>query len=182
MSLSGGAKLVSGLVVLVLCAVPFVAWSTIGGLAVGGPRGPAAPWVQLLVQVGIWAAPLVGLASWALAPRAIEIEGGELRILRRAWRSASYPLGDVSEVSVLPRRWLVGAVRTFGNGGLFGWYGWYWKKGPVRLFATRTDRLVEVVVGGKRVVVSPDDPDDLVDGLRATSPRLRSDPHDRGAA
>jgi hypothetical protein len=183
MSLSGGAKLVSGLVVLVLCAVPFVAWSTIGGLAVGGPRGPAAPWVQLLVQVGIWAAPLVGLASWALAPRAIEIEGGELRIRRRAWRGASYPLAEVTEVAVLPPRWLLGSVRTFGSGGLFGWYGWYWKKGPFRLFATRTDRLVEVVAGGRRVVVSPDEPARLVEGLVGSAPRARlRQPSDGGAA
>jgi hypothetical protein len=154
-----------------------------GGLVVGGPHGPAAPWVQLLVQAGVWAAPGIGLACWALSPRAIELEGGDLRVLRRAWRAAAYPLGEVTEVAVLPPRWLVGAVRTFGNGGLFGWYGWYWKKGPFRLYATRTDRLVEVVVGGRRVVLSPDEPDRLVAGIRDAAPRagLRQPP-DGGAA
>jgi hypothetical protein len=96
--------------------------------------------------------------------------------VRRAWRGAAYPLQDVTEVAVLPRRWLVGAVRTFGNGGLFGWYGWFWKKGPFRLYATRTDRLVEVLVGGRRVVLSPDEPARLVEGLLASAPRARIRP------
>lgn len=183
MSLSGRARLVSGLVTGVLCAVPLVIWSETTGPIVGGPDGPAAPWVQVLLQAGSWAAPLVGLACWALAPRSIELSGGELRVLRRAWRGASYTLGEVTEVAVLPPRWLLGAVRTFGNGGLFGWYGWYWKKGAFRLFATRTDRLVEVVVGGKRVVLSPDEPARLVDGILASAPRARlRQPADGGAA
>jgi hypothetical protein len=183
MSLSGFAKVLSGVVVAALCAVPIVVASTMGGLAVGGPHGPAAPWIQLLVHAGVWAAPLIGLACWALAPRAVELEGGELRILRRAWRAAGYPLGEVSEVAILPPRWLLGSVRTFGNGGLFGWYGWFWKKGAFRLFATRTDRLVEVVVGGRRVVVSPDEPDRLVEGLLSAAPRARlRQPAEGGAA
>jgi hypothetical protein len=146
------------------------------GHAVGGARGPAEPWVQALVRWTVWGAPLIALGSWALAPRAVEIQGGELRILRRAWRSAAYPLQAVEEVAVLPPRWVVGAVRTFGNGGLFGYYGWYWKKGAFRLFATRTDRLVEVVVGGKRVVVSPDEPERLAQALLASAPRARARP------
>jgi hypothetical protein len=183
MSLSGGAKVLSALVVLVLLAVPVLVWSTMGHALVGGPRGPAAPWVQLLVQAGVGLAPLVGLASWALGPRAIELTGGELRVLRRAWRGAGYPLAEVTEVALLPPRWLLGAVRTFGNGGLFGWYGWYWKKGPFRLYATRTDRLVEVVVGGRRIVLSPDDPERLVEGILGSAPRARRrQPDDAGAA
>jgi hypothetical protein len=88
----------------------------------------------------------------------------------------------VDSASVLPPRYLFGALRTFGNGGLFGYYGWFYKKGAFRLYATRRDRLVEVVIDGKRVVVSPDEPARFLDGLLASAPRTRSDQAPVGAA
>ncbi len=171
MSLSTGVKLVTGLVVLFLCAVPVVAWSRSLGILIGGPDGPAGPVVQVAARWGTLLAPLIALFCWALSPKAIEIEGGELRVLRRAWRAATFPLSRVDGVTVLPAGALRGAVRTFGNGGLFGYYGWYYKKGPFRLYATRTDRLVQVGIDGKRIVVSPDDPQRFVDGLLSAVPR-----------
>jgi hypothetical protein len=183
MSLSGGVKALTWVVVLLAGVVPLLVWSLVPGGPIGGPRGPGGPgvgaarWASLLL-------PLVTAGSWALAPFGLEIEGGELRILRRAWRSAAYPLSSVEEVALLPPRALAGAVRTFGNGGLFGYYGWFYRKGAFRLFATRSDRLVEVVAGGKRVVVSPDEPGRFVEGLLATAPRarLRQPAGDPGAA
>jgi hypothetical protein len=173
MSLSAGVKLVSGLVLVLLVAVPLLVWGFLPGLAVGGPRGPASPWVQIATRLGTLLAPLVAVASWAMAPRAVEIEGGELKVLRRAWPAAAYRLSEIEQVTLLPRGWLSGALRTFGNGGLFGYYGWFYKKGAFRLFATRTDRLVEAVIGGRRVVLSPDDPERLVDAILAAAPRTR---------
>jgi hypothetical protein len=183
MTLSTGVKVVTGLVVLVLCATPVFAWYLSSGVSIGGPRGPAGPAVQEAVRLGTLLAPLIALACWALSPKAIEVEGGELRVLRRGWRAATFPLSRVDGVAVLPAGWLRGAVRTFGVGGLFGFYGWFYRKGAFRLYASRTDRLVEVVIDGKRVVVSPDEPQRFVDGLLASAPRARlRQPGDPGAA
>jgi len=173
MSLSAGVKVVTGLVVVLLCAVPLLVWGFLPGVVVGGPRGPAGPWVQWVAQLGVLLAPLIAVASWAMAPRAVEIEGGELKVLRRAWQAAAYRLTEIDRVAVLPKGWLAGAIRTFGNGGLFGYYGWFYKKGAFRLYATRSDRLVEAVIGGRRVVFSPDDPERLVDAILAAAPRAR---------
>jgi hypothetical protein len=135
------------------------------------------------VRFGTLLAPLIALACWALSPKAIEVEGGELRVLRRGWRAATFPLSRVDGVAVLPAGALRGAVRTFGVGGLFGFYGWFYRKGAFRLYASRTDRLVEVVIDGKRIVVSPDEPQRFVDGLLASAPRARlPQPGDPGAA
>ena len=173
MTLSAGVKLVTGLVVLLLCATPVVVWSLSPGILIGGPRGPAGPVVQGAARWGTLLAPLIALACWAFSPRGIEIEGGEVRVLRRGWGAAAFALSRVEGVSVLPSGSLRGAVRTFGVGGLFGHYGWFYRKGAFRLYATRTDRLVEVVIDGRRIVVSPDEPQRFVDGLLASAPRAR---------
>ncbi len=165
MTLSGGLKALSALISVLVLSVPLLVWGAIPGVRLG-PGAEVARWLVL-------ASPLVVVVAWALAPSAVELEGGELRVLRRAWRATAWPLAGVESVTVLPPGWLKGAIRTFGNGGLFGFYGWYFKKGPFRLFATRLGPLVEVVVEGRRVVVSPDAPLDLVAGIRATAPRLR---------
>jgi hypothetical protein len=175
MTLSGGVRVVTTIVLVLVLAVPLLVWSAIPGLRLG-PGSEVARWATLLL-------PVVVVASWALAPRALEIGGGELRVLRRAWPAAGIPLGGIEEVAQLPPGALRGAVRTFGVGGLFGFYGWFYKKGPFRLFATRSDRLVEVVAGGRRVVVSPDEPARFVDGILASAPRARlRQPGEPGAA
>ncbi len=173
MTVSRGVWVVSGLATATLLAVPLLVWGAIPGLRLSG-QGEVARWAVLL-------APLVALASWAWAPRGLEIDGGELRILRRAWRAAAIPLSEVETVTRLPDRWLLGAVRTFGNGGLFGFYGWYFKKGPFRLYATRWRGPVEIVAAGRRVVVSPDEPDRFVEGLLALAPHARAGQVDGGA-
>jgi hypothetical protein len=182
MSLSAGVRVLSWVVVLVMCAIPLLAWSIIPGIVIGnrhGPGGPgadAARWASLL-------APLIAMACWALGPKGLEIECGELRVRRNAWRPTSIPLSGIREIEILPPGALRGAIRTFGVGGLFGYYGWFYKKGAFRLWATRSDRLVEIVAAGRRVVVSPDDPARFVDGLLASASRatLRQ-PGEPGAA
>lgn len=182
MSLSAGVRVLSWLVALVMCAIPLLAWSIFPGIAIGdrhGPGGPgavAARWASLL-------APLIATACWALGPKGLEIECGELRVQRNAWRPTSIPLSGIREIEILPPGALRGAIRTFGVGGLFGYYGWFYKKGAFRLWATRSDRLVEIVAAGRRVVVSPDDPARFVDGLLASASRatLRQ-PGEPGAA
>ncbi len=173
MSLSAGVKVISGLVVVLLCAIPLLVWGFFPGIAIGGPGGPAGAGVQLATRLGTLLAPLIAVACFALSPRAVEIEGGELKVLRRAWPAAAYRLSEIERVGILPPGWLSGALRTFGNGGLFGYYGWFYKKGAFRLFATRSDRLVETVIGGRRVVFSPDDPSRLVEAILAAAPRAR---------
>jgi len=163
MSLSGAVRMATAVAVLLLLGLPALVWGVLPGIRLGSGVDPAR-WASLL-------APVVAFAGWAISPSALEIRGGDLLVLRRAWRSASFPLAGVREVAILPAGALRGAIRTFGVGGLFGYHGWFYKKGPFRLYATRSDRLVEVVIGGRRIVVSPDHPARLVEGLLAAAPR-----------
>jgi ABC-type cobalt transport system substrate-binding protein len=46
MSLSSGVKVLSALVVVLLCALPLVVWSVVPGFELGGSRGPAGAGIQ----------------------------------------------------------------------------------------------------------------------------------------
>jgi hypothetical protein len=175
MTLSAGVRWVTTLVVLLLVALPLLVWGGVPGIRLG-TGGEVALWATL-------ASPAIAVLAWAIAPKGLEIEGGDLRILRRAWPAAVFPLAGVEQVAVLPPGALRFAVRTFGVGGLFGYYGWFYRKGPFRLYATRTDELVEIVVRGARIVVSPDEPRRFVDALLGAAPRaVRGQPGEPGAA
>jgi Bacterial PH domain len=177
MTLPRGVRLVTGLTVLFLAGFPLLLWGALPGLSLGPATGPARRAALLL--------PVIGLVAWALAPRALEVGRGELRVVRRAWRAISFPLQFVESVAVLPPKALRGAMRTFGVAGFFGFYGRYHQRpqGAFRLWATRGDRLVELRVRGRRIVVSPDDPERFVEAVLAAAPRtVGVQPGEPGAA
>jgi hypothetical protein len=52
-------------------------------------------------------------------------------------------------------------IRTFGNGGLFGFFGYYFsdRLGKMKWYATRTDNYVLVQLkNGKKLIITPDHP------------------------
>lgn len=146
--------------------------------------GIGVPWFLLreagdAVGIATWALPavvtLVGLPlAWALAPAALTVGGGALRVVRPL-RPVEIPLAEVRLVGRLPREALTGLVRTFGSGGAFGHYGRHWsrKLGAFRLYATRRDGHVLVDADGGRFVVTPGAPDAFVAALLQAAPRAR---------
>lgn len=98
--------------------------------------------------------------AWAMSPRELVVDGGELRIERRAWRPFRVPLSSV--VSAAPLSRLGGrTLRVFGVGGFFGSYGLFsnTELGRFRLYATRVGQAVIVRRRGDElpIVVTPDD-------------------------
>ena len=70
------------------------------------------------------------------------------------------PLKQVSTVDELPREQLRGMIRTFGVGGLFGYYGKFFSAslGHITMYATRAKGMVLITTTtGKKIVISPDD-------------------------
>jgi len=67
------------------------------------------------------------------------------------------------------RSYLSFVVRVFGNGGLFGYTGYFWNKsfGKMHWFVTQRKNYVVIDIGTKRkIVLSPDDYDGLIDALQ----------------
>lgn len=66
-------------------------------------------------------------------------------------------------------------IRTFGNGGLFGFTGSYFsdRLGRMKWYATRTNHYVLVQLkGGKKIIVTPDEPRELVNQWQAAGGTL----------
>lgn len=60
------------------------------------------------------------------------------------------------------------SIRTFGNGGLFSFTGWYYNRtlGGYRAYATDIRRTVVLRLQGKTIVLTPDEPERFVSELK----------------
>jgi hypothetical protein len=159
---SRGLEIASWAVAVVAVAAAVAALA----LPVGAGLPPVARWALALPL-------LLVLATWALAPRAVAIGGGELRVERNAWPSVVLPLGRVRQVGELPPTAVSSAVQTIGNAGVFGYFGRYRSAalGPFRLYARRRDGMVAVRTDEELLVVAPERPEAFVDALLSLAPR-----------
>lgn len=118
-----------------------------------GPR-------QLLVwQVAMVGVPLgVLLSALPFMVRGYVLTETHIEVRRLGW-STVLPLAGLIAVTGEPEG-LHGSLRLFGNGGLFGFSGWFWNRriGRFRAYATDPGRVVLLRYrDGKKVVVTPHD-------------------------
>ncbi|HEX9049756.1 MAG TPA: PH domain-containing protein [Anaeromyxobacter sp.] len=115
------------------------------------------------------------VGAWALAPRAFEIGGGVLRIVRNGRIWTAIPLAEIRSAGEVGPEVLEGAIRILGVGGLFGSYGVFRSPalGPLRLATTRSTGLVLVRTARVAHVLTPDRPGEFVEALLAAAPSAR---------
>lgn len=153
-----GASLVvmTGLVIVAL----------LGVFLVGMYKGPTGSGIDALPRLLMCALPLILLGATALfTVLRYEIDSAGLHVVRPIG-----PLCIASTVSTLDAPGaLKGAIRTFGNGGLFSFNGWYWLRGYGSCRLWVTDLRDVVVLRGDRgcVVVSPAHRDAFIAAVRS---------------
>ena len=104
------------------------------------------------------------LACEGLAPQRLEVGESQIVILRR-YRSVTIRRDEVRSVEKLPKDAMRGAIRTFGVGGLFGFFGRYYTRsiGSFSLYATGTDNLFLIRKwDGTNIVISCAEPDKII--------------------
>jgi hypothetical protein len=118
------------------------------------------------------AAVLFGIAvlgiSFGYAPAAFETAPGQLRVHRRLFGVKAFALGGTA--GRVSWRIGLGSIRLVGSGGLWGWYGLFWRRdvGSYRAYVTDRSRLVACeTADGRAVLVSPADPEAFVRALEA---------------
>jgi hypothetical protein len=163
------ATALSSALLLVVAAV--VLW------VVGGAGLPALALPVLLLALVITPA-----ATWALAPRAFEVDREAVRVLRNAWAPVVLPLRSIASAELLPAEGFRGVRRLVGCGGMFGYYGLFWSRGlgRFRLYATRRRELVQLRAGGVTYVLGPDRPERFLETLRAAGGHAAPAPPGRG--
>jgi hypothetical protein len=91
-------------------------------------------------------------------------------LVHRLFWSTRLPLAELKSAQVEPRamRW---SVRTFGNGGLFSFSGWYYNTflGAYRAFVIDPNQTVVLHLGRRSVVVSPAKPEEFVREILAST-------------
>lgn len=101
--------------------------------------------------------------TYGFSPRHYILTPDEL-IIKRLFGKVHLKLTDIKTVVPLPEagklRWR--SIRTFGSGGLFGYFGKFWNKpyGHMTWYLNnfRNGLLLEMT-NGKKVLLSPDDPE-----------------------
>jgi hypothetical protein len=100
------------------------------------------------------------IVTYGFSPKGYVLEDGVFTVLR-PFKAKNYPLSDIQSVSVVEKKNLKGSIRTFGVGGLFGYFGLFRNStyGNMVWYATRRDRFVVIErSNGKTIVITPDDP------------------------
>ncbi len=110
------------------------------------------------VVVG-WVVPALAIVSlYGWSPKAYRLSPtGVLTVRRRLFGGRMFRVESAQATSAL---FGLGGLRLTGSGGVFGWYGLFWRKGTGRYRAYVTDRSKLVACEGPDglVVVSPEDP------------------------
>jgi len=116
--------------------------------------GRGSPWAALL-PAGI----IAGSALFTI--RGYELTPGVLRIRRLLW-TTRLSLAGLQSAAFEPEA-MHGSIRTFGNGGLFSFSGYFRNRilGSYRCYATDLHRSVVLRFPAETVVVSPSAPQEF---------------------
>ncbi len=104
-----------------------------------------------------------GVYGYSLQPQ-------ELRIIRLGW-SKDIPYNDIVDIEYSPDA-MMGSLRKFGIGGFFSYYGMFKNRvlGDYKAYAThRKNTVVITIKSGKKIVVTPSDPERFVEELKGAS-------------
>lgn len=147
-----------------LKVISIAASAIVAGLLVLGIADTRLPTVPRTLLVVLMTGLLIGPIPFVV--RGYFVDSNELLIQRLWWRTR-IPLSGLRSVAHDPRA-LRGSIRLCGNGGVFSFTGWFWCKalGRYRMFATAPKRAVVMVFENRRIVVSPDRPEDFVNEVR----------------
>ena len=105
--------------------------------------------------------------SYLFAPQGFLIEQSGITVVRKV-APVLIEIGKIHNVSCIERDRFMKSTRTFGNGGLFGYYGAFRNKelGSFQLYGTHRNYGV-LVEADKNYVLTPDRPDEFVEVVRS---------------
>jgi hypothetical protein len=104
------------------------------------------------------------LLAYLFRPLRYSVSGDKLTI-HRPIGNVVINKSDIEQVVALSSDDLKMTIRTFGVGGLFGFYGWFYntRLGKMTWYATRrTDAVLVKTKASKKIVLTPDETEQFV--------------------
>lgn len=107
---------------------------------------------------------LIYFVAFAYKPIEYSLTDTQL-IIHRLFKDVKIDREQIRDVALLDKENIRWAIRTFGSGGLFGYFGKFSNKklGAMTWYATRKDRTVLVRTKSlQKIILTPDDPEIFV--------------------
>ena len=116
--------------------------------------------IQSVITWGI----ILGCAAYGVY--GYSIQDGKLLVLRLGW-AKEIPFSEIIDVEVKPNA-MMGSIRTWGIGGLFGYIGYFRNRilKSYKAYATHRRKTVVVSTKAHLIVVTPDDPEAFAASLK----------------
>ncbi len=102
------------------------------------------------------------------------IMGTQLGI-KRPFGEKVFDLRDIRVAEKIPAKDLRFSLRTFGNGGFFGFYGKFWNRkfGSMTWFATNLENAILLTMNnGRKIIVTPDETEKFIDVIKKPTQRI----------
>jgi hypothetical protein len=110
---------------------------------------------------------LIYFIAFAFRPINYKVSADKL-IIHRLFLDVKIDRSQIKSVELLDKEKIGWAIRTFGVGGLFGYYGKFVssKIGSMTWYATRKDKIVLVqTMKNKKIILTPDEPEKFIANL-----------------
>ena len=107
---------------------------------------------------------LIYFIVYAFRPGNYTLTTGKL-VVHRPLTNVKISLTEIKSVEQIDKEKLGQTFRTFGAGGLFGYFGKFTntKLGSMTWYATRMDKAVLITtIDNKKIVLTPDNPEEFV--------------------
>jgi hypothetical protein len=115
---------------------------------------------MMLQSVGIMLFMVIVLSFWGYSPKSYIVDERFL-IIHRKISDVKILLQDIVEIRLVRPDEFDGTIKTFGSGGLFGYFGFYYNSklgGNIELFATQRKNRVLITTSNKKIyLITPDD-------------------------
>lgn len=129
----------------------------------------------LLIKDGVKAIPIITIVSLLLIyfgtllfkPINYSLTNNEL-IIHRPLKNKNIDRNKIHSVNLIDKEELKGTIRTFGVGGLFGYWGSFANKkiGAMTWYATRRNNAVLIETSdNKKIILTPNEPEKFVAAL-----------------
>jgi len=115
------------------------------------------PWIAIILSIVLPIALFV--ITWLYATKSYTITHDEL-VINRPGGDRKIELSEIDSVRTVEKDEIGTMIRTFGNGGLFGYYGKFYssKLGSMTLYATQSrNRVLIKTIHGSQIMITPDD-------------------------